>query len=66
MVCGNFGFVPGWGSESIALVEQARVLSGNKLAQLVRRLQRQTGRTPPPPGQPLLDPFSPLHHQWTA
>jgi hypothetical protein len=27
------------------LAEQARVLSGNKLAQLVRRLQRQTGRT---------------------
>jgi hypothetical protein len=27
------------------LAEQARVLSGNKLAQLVRRLQRQTGRS---------------------
>jgi hypothetical protein len=26
------------------MAEQARVLSGNKLAQLVRRLQRQTGR----------------------
>jgi hypothetical protein len=34
-----------WGSEAIALAEQARVLSGTKLAQLVRRLQRQTGRT---------------------
>jgi hypothetical protein len=39
------GFAPRWGSEAIALAEQARVLSGNKLAQLVRRLQRQTGRT---------------------
>ena len=35
---------PKWGPEAIALAEQARVLSGNKLAQLVRRLQRQTGR----------------------
>ena len=34
-----------WGSEAIALAEQSRVLSGTKLAQLVRRLQRQTGRT---------------------
>ena len=39
------GLAPGWGSEAIALAEHARVLSGNKLAQLVRRLQRQTGRT---------------------
>src|SRR5579863_9474832 len=39
------GFAPKWGPEAIALAEQARVLSGNKLAQLVRRLQRQTGRT---------------------
>jgi hypothetical protein len=39
------GFPPKWGSEAIALAEHARVLSGNKLAQLVRRLQRQTGRT---------------------
>ena len=39
------GFAPRWGSEAIALAEQARVLSGTKLAQLVRRLQRQTGRT---------------------
>ena len=34
-----------WGPEAMALAEQARVLSGIKLAQLVRRLQRQTGRT---------------------
>jgi len=34
-----------WGSEAIALAQQARVLSGSKLAQLVRRLQRQSGRT---------------------
>ena len=34
-----------WGSEALALAEQARVLSGPKLAQLVRRLQRQTGRS---------------------
>jgi hypothetical protein len=39
------GLVPRWGSEAIALAEHARVLSGSKLAQLVRRLQRQTGRT---------------------
>jgi hypothetical protein len=38
------GFDPRWGPEEIALAEQARVLSGTKLAQLVRRLQRQTGR----------------------
>ena len=38
------GNLPKWGSEAIALAEQAKVLSGNKLAQLVRRLQRQTGR----------------------
>jgi hypothetical protein len=36
---------PKWGSEALALAEQARVLSGPKLAQLVRRLQRQTGRS---------------------
>lgn len=34
-----------WGPEALALAEQARVLSGNKLSQLVRRLQRQTGRS---------------------
>lgn len=39
------GFPPEWGSEAFALAEQARVLSGPKLAQLVRRLQRQTGRS---------------------
>jgi hypothetical protein len=38
-------FAPKWGSDAIALAEQAKVLSGTKLAQLVRRLQRQTGRT---------------------
>ncbi len=36
---------PKWGAEALALAEQARVLSGPKLAQLVRRLQRQTGRS---------------------
>lgn len=39
------GSVSQWGSEAVALAEQARVLSGIKLAQLVRRLQRQSGRT---------------------
>lgn len=39
------GLPPQWGSEALALAEQARVLSGSKLAQLVRRLQRQTGRS---------------------
>jgi hypothetical protein len=39
------GFAHKWNPEAIVLAEQARVLSGNKLAQLVRRLQRQTGRT---------------------
>jgi len=39
------GFAHKWNSEAIALAEQARVLSGTKLAQLVRRLQCQTGRT---------------------
>jgi hypothetical protein len=38
------GLPPEWGPEALALAEQARVLSGIKLAQLVRRLQRQTGR----------------------
>lgn len=33
-----------WGSEALSMVEQARVLSGPKLVQLVCRLQRQTGR----------------------
>ena len=39
------GLPPTWGPEALALAEQARVLSGSKLAQLVRRLQRQTGRS---------------------
>ena len=39
------GLPPRWGSEALALAEQARVLSGPKLAQIVRRLQRQTGRS---------------------
>jgi hypothetical protein len=39
------GLPPQWGPEALALAEQARVLSGPKLAQLVRRLQRQTGRS---------------------
>jgi hypothetical protein len=34
-----------WSDEARALVEQAKVLSGNKLEQLVVRLQRNTGRT---------------------
>jgi hypothetical protein len=38
------GFDPRWDPEAIAMAEQARVLSGNKLAHLVRRLQRHTGR----------------------
>jgi hypothetical protein len=32
-----------WGTNAIALAEQAKVLSGVKIAQLVRKLQRQTG-----------------------
>jgi hypothetical protein len=39
------GLPPQWGPEALALAEQARVLSGPKLTQLVRRLQRQTGRS---------------------
>ena len=34
-----------WGTNAIALAEQAKVLSGVKIAQLVRKLQRQTGNT---------------------
>jgi hypothetical protein len=34
-----------WGPDATALAIQARVLSGHKLDQLVRRLQRQTGRS---------------------
>lgn len=36
---------PKWGPEAMALVAQAKVLSGIKLEQLVRRLQRQTGNS---------------------
>lgn len=35
----------GWDQEAFVLVQQARVLSGTKIAQLVVRLQRQTGRS---------------------
>jgi hypothetical protein len=34
----------GWSPEALALAAQAKVLSGNKLEQLVVRLQRHTGR----------------------
>jgi len=34
---------PGWGPDALALANQAKVLSGEKLDQLVRRLQRMTG-----------------------
>src|ERR1035437_7100422 len=34
-----------WGPDSRSLALQAQVLSGQKLDQLVRRLQRQTGRS---------------------
>jgi hypothetical protein len=36
---------PGWGSEALALAQRARVLSGDKLEPLVRRLQRSTGHS---------------------
>jgi hypothetical protein len=36
---------PCWSTEAFALVAQAKVLSGNKLEQLVTRLQRHSGRT---------------------
>jgi len=36
---------PGWGSDALALANQAKVLSGEKLDQLVRRLQRMTGHS---------------------
>jgi hypothetical protein len=39
------GPVSGWGQEALALAQQAKVLSGAKIAQLVVRLQRQTGRS---------------------
>lgn len=34
-----------WGAEAYAMAAQARVLSGNKLEELVVRLQRRTGKT---------------------
>lgn len=34
-----------WGAEALAMAAHARVLSGNKLEELVVRLQRRTGRT---------------------
>ena len=34
-----------WSEEAISLAKQARMLSGEKLDQLVRRLQRSTGRS---------------------
>jgi hypothetical protein len=36
---------PGWGAEALALAQQARAMSGEKLEQLVRRLQRNTGHS---------------------
>jgi hypothetical protein len=36
---------PGWSAEALALAAQAKVLSGNKLEQLVVRLQRHSGRS---------------------
>jgi hypothetical protein len=36
---------PGWGPEALALAQQARSLSGDKLEPLVRRLQRHTGNS---------------------
>src|SRR5258708_30595960 len=35
---------PDWSSEAFAMAAQAKVLSGNKLEQLVVRLQRHSGR----------------------
>ena len=41
----SFERPPRWSPEALALAAQAKVLSGNKLEQLVVRLQRHTGRT---------------------
>jgi hypothetical protein len=41
----SFERSPRWSPEALALAAQAKVLSGNKLEQLVVRLQRHTGRT---------------------
>jgi hypothetical protein len=40
-----FGRTRRWSAEALALVAQAKVLSGNKLEQLVVRLQRHSGRS---------------------
>ncbi len=39
------GIPPQWSAEAVAMVAQAKVLSGNKLEQLVVRLQRYSGRS---------------------
>ena len=36
---------PKWSAEAMAMAAQARVLSGDKLEQLVVRLQRHSGRS---------------------
>lgn len=36
---------PGWGAEAVAIAQQARSMSGDKLEQLVRRLQRHSGQS---------------------
>ncbi len=36
--------IPGWSEEALALASQAKVLSGQKLDQLVTRIQRHSGR----------------------
>ena len=36
---------PHWSAQALAMVAQAKVLSGNKLEQLVVRIQRHTGRS---------------------
>src|SRR3984885_909978 len=41
----SFERSPRWSPEALALAAQAKVLSGNKLEQLVVRLQRHTGRS---------------------
>ena len=40
----NFATSSGWSAEAMSLVAHAKVLSGNKLEQLVVRLQRHSGR----------------------
>ena len=41
----NRNFAGAWSNEAKAIAIQARVLSGEKLDQLVRRLQRHSGRS---------------------